>query len=42
MKSYKYNGPFTMELDQREIAGRDSGDLMVLYKELIGYVKSHF
>ena len=42
MKSYRYNGTFTMELDQREIAGRDSGDLMFLYKELIGYVKSHF
>lgn len=42
MRSYRYNGSFTMELDQKEIAGRDSGDLMVLYKELIGYVKSHF
>jgi sugar phosphate isomerase/epimerase len=42
MKASRYNGTFTMELDQQEIAGRDSGDLMVLYKELIGYVKSHF
>ncbi len=42
MKSYKYSGTFTMELDQRELVGRDSGDLMVLYKELIGYVKSYF
>lgn len=42
MKANRFNGTFTMELDQQEIAGRDSGDLMVLYKELIGYVKSHF
>lgn len=42
MKSYRYIGAFTMELDQTELLGRDSGDLMVLYKELIGYVKSHF
>lgn len=42
MKANRYNGTFTMELDQQEIAGRDSGDLMILYKELIGYVKSHF
>ncbi len=42
MRSYKYNGTFTLELDQHELSGRDSGDLMVLYKELIGYVKSHF
>lgn len=42
MKASRYNGTFTMEFDQQEIAGRDSGDLMVLYKELIGYVKSHF
>jgi sugar phosphate isomerase/epimerase len=42
MKSYKFNGTFSLELDQQEIASRDSGDLMVLYKELIGYVKSHF
>ena len=42
MRSNKYNGSFTMELDQKEIVGRDSGELMVLYKELIGYVKSHF
>lgn len=42
MKAYRFNGTFTMELDQNEIVGRDSGDLMVLYKELIGYVKSHF
>jgi sugar phosphate isomerase/epimerase len=42
LRSDKYSGTFTMELDQREIAGRDSGDLMILYKELIGYVKSHF
>jgi sugar phosphate isomerase/epimerase len=42
MRANKFNGTFTLELDQQEIAGRDSGDLMVLYKELIGYVKSHF
>jgi sugar phosphate isomerase/epimerase len=42
MKSYKYNGTFTLELDRQEIVGRDSGDLMVLYQELIGYVKSYF
>jgi sugar phosphate isomerase/epimerase len=42
MKAFKYDGTFTLELDQQEIAGRDDGDLMVLYKELIGYVKSHF
>jgi len=42
MKACKYKGSFTMELDQQELAYRDSGDLMVLYKELIGYVKSHF
>jgi sugar phosphate isomerase/epimerase len=42
MKAQRYNGTFTLELDQQEIAGKDSGDLMVLYKELIGYVKSHF
>ena len=42
MKADKYNGTFTMELDNHEIVGRDNGDLMVLYKELIGYVKSYF
>jgi sugar phosphate isomerase/epimerase len=42
MKSHKFNGTFTMELDQKEIADCDTGDLMILYKELIGYVKSHF
>lgn len=42
MNANKYNGTFTLELDQQEIVGRDSGDLMVLYKELIGYVKSYF
>jgi sugar phosphate isomerase/epimerase len=42
MKAYHFNGTFTMELDQHEIARIDNGDLMVLYKELIGYVKSHF
>jgi sugar phosphate isomerase/epimerase len=42
MKAFKYNGSFTLELDQKEIAGQDSGDTMVLYKELIGYVKSYF
>ncbi|HTY91472.1 MAG TPA: sugar phosphate isomerase/epimerase [Methanocella sp.] len=42
MKANRYNGSFTMELDQQEIAGRDSGEIMILYKELIGYVKSHF
>lgn len=42
MKADRYAGSFTMELDQKELAGRDSGDLMILYKELIGYVKSHF
>jgi len=42
MKAYKYNGTFTLELDQQETARIDNGDLMVLYKELIGYVKSHF
>ncbi|WP_174591762.1 sugar phosphate isomerase/epimerase family protein [Methanocella conradii] len=42
MKSYRYNGTFSIELDQHELIGRDSGDLMVLYRELIGYVKSYF
>jgi sugar phosphate isomerase/epimerase len=42
MKAQKYNGTFTLELDRQVIAGRDSGDLMVLYQELIGYVKSYF
>jgi sugar phosphate isomerase/epimerase len=42
MKASKYNGTFTLELEEKETASIDSGDLMVLYKELIGYVKSHF
>ena len=42
MKAGKYKGTFTMELDRQELASRDTGDLMVLYKELIGYVKSYF
>jgi hypothetical protein len=42
MKANRYEGTFTMELGQQELAGRDNGDLMVLYKELIGYVKSYF
>ncbi len=42
MKSYNFNGTLTLELDRQEIAGRDSNDLMILYKELIGYVKSYF
>jgi sugar phosphate isomerase/epimerase len=42
MRANRYNGSFTIELDGQEVAGKDSGDLMVLYRELIGYVKSYF
>ncbi len=42
MRAGKYSGAIAIELDRQEVAGRDSCDLMVLYRELIGYVKSHF
>lgn len=42
MKANKFNGFFTIELDPKELADKDACDLIVLYKELIGYVKSHF
>ena len=42
MRANRYNGAFTIELDRLEVACRYIGDLMVLYRELIGYVKSYF
>ena len=40
MAANNYSGQITIELDDSEVAGKDDTDIILLYKELIGFAKS--
>jgi hypothetical protein len=42
MKESRFDGPITLELKKADAMFNDDGDLITLYRELIGYIKSFF
>ena len=42
MREYRYNGNITIELHPYELHNYDESELISLYRELIGYIRSYF
>ncbi|WP_230743359.1 sugar phosphate isomerase/epimerase family protein [Methanooceanicella nereidis] len=42
MKQFNFNGNISFEIDPKELENYEEGEIITLYKELIGYVKSYF